>query len=71
MEDAIIQEVQQARAELFAEVGNDPVRLLERLMREQQEYPERLVSFPSPWTRDGAKGKGTPLEGTSTAEEVT
>ncbi len=57
-DDPIVEEIRQARQKIFAEEGYDLGRLLDRLRREQQAHPERLVSFPSQWS-DKSKSEAT------------
>lgn len=71
MDDEIVQEVRRARLKILEEVGFDMDRLVERLMREQQEHPERLVSFPPPWVSEGAKDKETSSDGIPASVEAT
>ncbi|MGD0896938.1 MAG: hypothetical protein ABR915_03820 [Thermoguttaceae bacterium] len=49
-EDEIIAEVRAAREKIAAECGYDMKKLGERLVREQEKHPERLVTHVPPKT---------------------
>ena len=44
-EDSVIGDVRRARARLLAECGNDLGKLVDKLIAEQREHPERVVNL--------------------------
>lgn len=40
--DDAVEEVREIRRKLWAQFGNDPVKMIEYLMEQEKQYPERL-----------------------------
>lgn len=51
--DPLIDEIHEIRRRIFAEHGNDPVRLFEHYLESQKQFSGPRISAPTPAPRTG------------------